>query len=402
MSEWPEITLGELLIETDERKGDQVLPLVLSVTEKRGILPQDEVFKKRIATTDTTNYKVLRPLDIAYNPYLLWTRAIGQWLGDCCGITSPVYPTFRTRDGHEPRFVGLLLESGILTPYFDATAIGSIPRRRRTTIPVFLSAVVHAPSLPEQRRIVDLIGAVDAHIEALMSEHSATYLHLDAFLSDRLSKLPGSITVGQLATVRSGPSWAAKDEHKEPVDGAVQVVKITNTPSDGFIDMTDKTYVTNLPESTLLLDQTSMVLIRTNGNRQRIGNVYLPNDEAIGCAVSAFQFIVKFLDPKNRDFVYWTLRDRNMQRKMSAAASGTTGLGNLAAGWLKSAEIPWLDDPGIRSGIVEQMQAIATVVDSLGTELRATRELREILLRGLLKETIRIPDAYESSLEVVR
>jgi type I restriction enzyme, S subunit len=149
MSEWAGVQLSDLLDQVDERRGDQDVPLVLSVTEKRGIIPQVEVFKKRIATEDTSNYKVLQPLDIAYNPYLLWTGAIGQWDGQEPGVTSPVYETFRVRAEHDPRFVGLILTSGVLTPYFDATAIGSIQRRRRTPVPVFLAAEATVPQLPE-------------------------------------------------------------------------------------------------------------------------------------------------------------------------------------------------------------------------------------------------------------
>ncbi len=91
MGDWGHHRLSEVLQVVDERAGEQDIQLVLSVTETRGILPQTEVFNKRIATKDVTKYKVLRPLDIAYNPYLLWTGAVGQWLGDTLGVTSPVY-----------------------------------------------------------------------------------------------------------------------------------------------------------------------------------------------------------------------------------------------------------------------------------------------------------------------
>lgn len=173
MSEWERSTLGEVLTEIKDKNADGSIDLVLSVTERRGIIPQTDVYKKRIATDDVTGYKVLSPGDIAWNPYLLWCGAIGQWLGDEPGVTSPVYPVYRAVAGQDSRFWGLVLESGHLTDYFDSTAIGSISRRRRTTPSVFEEAVVEVPPLAEQRRIVDVMAAVDAQIEALEVEASA-------------------------------------------------------------------------------------------------------------------------------------------------------------------------------------------------------------------------------------
>ena len=129
---WVETTLREAIEPIANRPNGKDYPLVLSVTEKRGIIPQREIFKHRIATVDISKYKVLEPMDIAYNPYLLWCGAIGQWQGTEAGVVSPVYDCFRVKSNCEPRYLGYIFETGILTNYFDALAIGSIVRRRRT------------------------------------------------------------------------------------------------------------------------------------------------------------------------------------------------------------------------------------------------------------------------------
>jgi restriction endonuclease S subunit len=395
MSEWKTVTLADLVEHVDERRGDQTVPLVLSVTEKRGIVPQEAVFKKRIATEDTSNYKVLQPLDIAYNPYLLWTGAIGQWCGSNPGVTSPVYETFRTRSEHDPRFIGLVLTGGSLTPYFDATAIGSIPRRRRTPVPVFLSAETTVPPLPAQRRIAAIMSAVDTQIAELDAEVHAARTVLDRIVSTLFGGLSATTKYGAVARTRSGPSWAAQDESKAPVDNCIRVVKITNTKSDGTLDMSDATYVVGLPESTATLTKSSLIIIRTNGNRNRIGNVYRPSSDALGCAVSAFQFISQPADPTDRDFLYWTLREPSMQKRMTEAASGTTGLGNLAVRWLNAAEIPWTDDADKRAAITTTADAAEMTVTSLAAELVSLRQVRTDLLSALLSQAITADEAID-------
>lgn len=399
MSEWERGTLEDVLVEVDDRNADGAATLVLSVTEGRGIVPQTEVFRKRIATDDTTKYKVVQPLDIAWNPYLLWTGAVGQWLGSEPGVTSPVYPIFRTRPDQDARFWGLVLGSGVLTPYFDSTAVGSIQRRRRTTLPVFNAATVSIPPVADQRRIADVIAAVDAQIEALEAELGRARATLARTSTDIIDALPETRALGEFTETRSGPSYAAADVATTSKPGSVPVIGIPNTKPDGSLDLSEIGYVTGLAKSVATIDEASLVLIRTNGNRQRIGNVYLPPAEAHGHAVSAFQFLMKVDDPLDREFVYWLLREPSMQTAMSEAASGTTGLGNLAVRWLNATEVPWSDNPDNRAAVVAPLRALQDAIDGLSAELRHLRAFRSTLLTALLSQEIEVPESYDALLE---
>ena len=152
--------------------------------------------------------------------------------------------------------------------------------------------------------------------------------------------------------IGSGPSWAAKDESLTLSEGALTVLKITNTRLPrGPIDLSELAYVSGLPARTKVIGATSLVMIRTNGNRERIGNVYLPPGEVHGAAVSAFQFILDALDAETRDYLYLVLRSPGIQHLMSESASGSTGLGNLAVRWLKTLEIPWPTAPERKSQV---------------------------------------------------
>jgi restriction endonuclease S subunit len=218
---WTEITLNEVLLPVLNRALDNSEYEVLSVTEKRGIIPQTQVFNHRIATDDISKYKVLQPGDIAFNPYLLWCGAVGQWKGDYEGVVSPVYECFRVRETDSPRFVGLIFESGVLTPYFDSTAIGSIVRRRRTTLPVFYDAPIIRPPLAEQKRIVDVVSSVDAYIDALQHQVTAARMARNAVLHELLTG--GSddwteTTLGDVAEVldRMRKPISAAEREKRP------------------------------------------------------------------------------------------------------------------------------------------------------------------------------------------
>lgn len=396
MNEWLEATLGEALVEVDVRNRANAVHRVLSVTEGRGIIPQTEVYRKRIANEDTSNYKILQPLDIAWNPYLLWTGAVGQWLGDEPGVTSPVYPVFRSRAGQDARFWGLVLSSGQLTPYFDGRAIGSIQRRRRTTIPVFNEAPVLIPPLHAQARIVEVIGAIDDQIAALDSEAKELSNVVSSMIDDIASDVVNTRPLSALTVaIGSGPSWAATDEKDFPSSGALPVIKITNTKPDGTFDPRPMAYVSGLSERTRVLGSHSLVMIRTNGNRRRIGNVYIPPISVHGAAVSAFQFIVDAIDTDARDWLYIVLRSPRIQGQMSDAASGSTGLGNLAVRWLKSLDVPW-PDSAVRSRSVETVTGVEAVLTSVRREAEHLRAARSSLLTALLNRDLEIDAAEEA------
>lgn len=235
------------------------------------------------------------------------------------------------------------------------------------------------PDVDEQQRIADLIWAFERHRlakSALATSLRETQAQLS---SQRLANLPKKARLGDLATTRSGPSFAASSVHSKPVTGSVPVIGIPNTKPDGSIDLTDVGHVVGLPQSVGKINDSSLVLIRTNGNRQRIGNVYVPPIEAHGHAVSAFQFLMQVNNAADRDYIFWVMAESGMQERMSQESSGTVGLGNLAVTWLNDQKIPWSEDPDERQAVVDELNHLAAVIDLNASELAALASLRSSL-----------------------
>ena len=241
--DWIETTLNDALEPIANHPNGKDYPLVLSVTEKRGIIPQTEIFKHRIATDDISKYKVLEPMDIAYNPYLLWCGAIGQWQGNQPGIVSPVYECFRVKSNCEPRYLGYIFETGILTNYFDALAIGSIVRRRRTIPTDFIAAPIQLPPLLEQRRIVDLISSVDIYVEALQQNLETARNSRNAVLHELLTAGGDDwveTTLGEICTdgLFADGDWVeSKDQDPE---GDYRLLQLADIGDGTFLNKSDR------------------------------------------------------------------------------------------------------------------------------------------------------------------
>ena len=264
-------------------------------------------------------------------------------------------------------------------------------------VPGLLGFEVPLPPAPEQRRIVDLIGSVQAEAAAIDVEAETVEEVLRCLLDQAWASMDDVVPVGFVADLASGPSWAAADERLAAEQGTTGVIKITNTRPDGRLDLSERLYVKGLPSSTRLLDDRSLIAIRTNGNRERIGNVYLPNDEVFGSAVSAFQFIVQCQSSDHRDYLFWAMRAPQCQRLMSDAASGSTGLGNMGARWLRALEIPW-PDAEARTRFVEQATVTACLHEGLLDQGASLRAVGSTLLTSLLSGQMTIPESYDALL----
>ena len=322
-------------------------------------------------------------------------------LADAEGVCSPEVLVLRPNTALVlPGFLHLLASSEPAIEHAVALSAGS--RMPRTSVADLASLPVWLPPIPVQRRVVDLMGHLDNHLANLRAERDAVgaVMNLTLLSWDRVLDGVATVPLASLCTPRSGPSWNAGDESAVASPGSVRVVKITNTRPDGTLDMTDETYVVGVPPSAVRLNDRSLIMVRTNGNRDRIGNVYRPTPEAHDCVVSAFQFAAVLETVEARDWLYWWLKAPARQAAMTNAASGTTGLGNLAAGWVKAMEVPWPDE-ATRRRLTGVAQDLAAQHDNVLRETHALGMLRTALLGALLSGELIVPKDYDALLSEV-
>jgi type I restriction enzyme S subunit len=390
MSEgWVKTTLGEVLERTSELQGHSQIELVLSVTEKNGIRPQTEVFKKRIATDDTSKYKVLRPLDIAYNPYLLWTGAVGQWLGQDLGVTSPVYECFRAKAPNDPRFVGLILESGILTPYFDSTAIGSIQRRRRTTTEVFAAAPVEMPPAHEQRRIADLISSIDLAIDTAQRLPSLANTLWRSLIDTETDGLDLTTLIKVVDTAKAGGTPNRK--RPEFYGGSIPWLKSGEVANGRIIEAEESITSEGLANSSAWLVPSESVLVAMYGaTAGAVG--YLVTPMSTNQAVLALRGHPEKVDQR---FLFHWLRSRSASMKDRATGAAQPNLSKSRV----------LEEPFPVMEIRDQEKVAAMLDGVLGTGsqaesfVKAAEALRSEVLADLLSGARGIPDSYDRFLE---
>ncbi|MGP5026868.1 hypothetical protein ACTXI4_17065 [Glutamicibacter ardleyensis] len=315
-------------------------------------------------------------------------------------VTPQTFPVFELDTSRiSPGFMSLLTTYPGFHSDMAERCTGSVLRRKTLAVGAFLEIPINLPPLVEQRRIVDLIGALDDAIE--VAEQS------ESDLGDLLRETAGALDceevkpLGDLVMMRSGPSWKAADETSHPTEESTPVLGITNTPRGMDLDISSKKFVSGIPDKAMRLGGNSLIMIRTNGNRERIGNVYRSSPEVHGFAVSAFQIMIEPQSSEDASLIYWQLFSDSTQKAISEAASGSTGLGNVAVGWLKQMEIKYPSDRNSLTQYLGACDAVAKTCRQAKSHVDSLRNLRSELLAALLSGAHSIPESYDEVMSAV-
>ncbi|GAT05278.1 restriction endonuclease subunit S [Mycolicibacterium fortuitum] len=240
------IAIGNLLAEYKELPSPSSEPPVLTLTEKNGFVHQSDRFHKRLATEDVSKYKVVRRNDIAFNPYLLWAGAVAQNTIVDEGIISPLYPTFKVRNGFDPRYVARLLLSPQMISVYDTIAFGSVPRRRRSSVSDFLALeITDPPSLDEQRRIAAILDCADSLrtkrrqiVSAFESLRQSVFIDM---FGDPASN-PRGLPTGTIRDLVQSADYGTSEKSSQ--EGDIAVLRMNNVTYGGDIDLRELKYMT--------------------------------------------------------------------------------------------------------------------------------------------------------------
>lgn len=165
---WEEKTLGEVFIEIKEKNRSE-LP-VLSVQQGVGTVLRDSS-ERRITYNKNSlnNYKAMRKGD-----FIIHLRSFEGGL-ECSnhdGISSPAYRILRSNRILSDAFKDYFRSYTFIKGKLSDSVVG-IRDGKNIDMPTFWEIQISIPSLPEQRKIADLLSAVDDVIAAQEAEVAA-------------------------------------------------------------------------------------------------------------------------------------------------------------------------------------------------------------------------------------
>lgn len=397
MSEWKLVRLEDVMsldVESVAVAESSSYNIVGVLNRGRGLL-----FREAIVGVETA-YKTLnriRPGQVVYSRLKAFEGAITvapEHLDEA--YASPEFPTFTCSERMLPEFFRLLSTTSQMWEQLQALSTGMGGRRERVKPSDFLTIELSLPSLPAQRRIVDVMASVDAQIETLRLAHEAGRAALGPIVGGLIAD-SGDWDVSPLSAVGTftrGRRFTKGDY----VPSGLGCIHYGQLHTDfGLITSAP---LTHLPETLRvrmrLASPGDVVIAGTSENTEDLGNatVWLGGDDV---AVHDDAYIFKHeLDPVFASclFISPSFQEQKVQY---AAGTKVTRISGTNLGKIQIPIPP--KDEQIKIG--RAVSAFDKELGALQAELTHLRSLRSALLASLLNQKIEIVESYDRLLEKV-
>ena len=188
---WRVARLGDVARERVQRANSGLRADVLSITNDLGFVQSRQKFDRQVFSQDTSNYKVVRRGDIAYNPARLNVGSIAILTDPEIGIVSPMYVVLESDTTRFlPEFLFRLLKLPSLFAIYRRFGEGTV--RSSIGFHLLRNVALAIPPKYEQKQILVVLDAVDDAIECAEAVIAATERLRDALLHELLTRgVPG-------------------------------------------------------------------------------------------------------------------------------------------------------------------------------------------------------------------
>lgn len=397
---WEKKTLGDIVERVTRKNRDNQTDVPLTISSLDGLVDQRDYFKKTVASKDMSGYFLLQNGEFAYNKSYSVGFDYGsiKRLDKCpCGALSTLYICFGLKPNVD-------IDSDYLTHYFDSqkwnsevAAICAEGARNHGLLNVstsdFFDINIMSPSLPEQRKIADLLSAVDAVIAAQQAEVDAweqrkkgvmqkLFSQEVRFRADDGSDFPDweEKTLGEEGQFYGGLSGKGKDDF-DCGNGRfvtyMNVYKNTFASRDamGRVKVGDTEKQNKVRYGDILFTQSSETVDEVG-----LSSVYLYNDEPY---LNSFCMGYRFnnLDNVCPEFIGYCMRSNEIRKSIMLMGQGISRI-NLGAKRLATVKykIPSLSE---QRKIADCLASMDEVIRKAKDELAKWQELKKGLLQQM-------------------
>ena len=179
--------LGCLFPERNET-GFSELPL-LSVTDRKGVVPQEETNRKITANANRAKYLRVVSGDIVYNTMRMWEGRSARVSME--GVVSPAYTVCRPSDEVNSYFFAYYFKTWSLIAQFRKYSQGLVKDTLSLKYGAFSLIPIGFPPPNEQQKIADCLGSLDDLIAAEGRKLDALRQHKQGLMQKLFPSLDG-------------------------------------------------------------------------------------------------------------------------------------------------------------------------------------------------------------------
>lgn len=172
--EWKTYRINKLTTQIIKKNKENKISLVLSVTNKRGFITQEEQFEKQVASKDLSNYKIITKGEFAYNPSRINVGSIDLLRTFEEGLLSPMYVIFKCNERLLSEYLLYWMNTNTFINQMKKYLSGSV--RETLCFEDMGLMKIKLPTIDEQKAIVNVLDIADKEIELLEKELEALKL----------------------------------------------------------------------------------------------------------------------------------------------------------------------------------------------------------------------------------
>lgn len=389
---WVRAPLARFLapnVESVDVDPEQTYPIVGVLNRGRGLL-----YRESVAASSTSYKKLNRigPRVLVYSRLKAFEGAITVTPDDLPeSFASQEFPTFAFASDADPDFFRILATTQRMWDALQDASKGMGGRRERVKPADFLNIVMDIPPLRVQKRIVEVIGAVDDQIAALDTESEALEGILDSLRSD-LPETDHQPISDVLLGIDNGKSVQAAGE--ATAEDEYRILKSSAVQRGWFKPSEAKTLTEDATFSLSHVVKNGDLLITRANTPERVGFVAIAKNVPDGTVLNDMMWRLRVDESRvSTDYFEHALSSRELRTRISGTSGGTSksmvtinkrGFGAVRV------PVPPLPEQG---EYVRRCGAVVGGITAIRAEEARLRKVRAGLLSGLLDRTIDIESA---------
>ena len=380
------VKLGLLIKKTKvARCGEHSYP-VLSITKQDGIIMQSEKFKKRIASADTSDYKIIPRGKLVQGIHIDEGNFGIQDIVDN-GIVSPAYGVWDVNDGLViPKYLEMVLRSPKSIEFYRSKLTGTVNRRGHMSDADFLSMDIPLPDRDTQSKILKTMKQTTS----VLYSRQQQLAKLDELIKARFVEMFGDMLLNSLewpekpleglADIVSGITKGRKTTETGLIE--VPYMAVSNVKS-GYIDWTTiKTILATKQEIEQYRLMPDDILMTEGGDPDKVGRGAIIKNPLKDSIHQNHIFRVR-LDKSELLPAYFAeyLQHQKAKRYFLGCAKQTTGIASINMRQLRA--LPVLIPP---LPLQNQFAAFVAEVDKSKVEVQKALDQTQLLFDSLMQQ----------------